>query len=871
MKNNKKTVLLVIALSLCLACVLASCGFLGGDSDNGDGSTNSYRIIFVGTSLEPLYVLDGQINMPNNPTSEGYVFGGWYVDQALTIPFDQAYLDAHPLTSDLRLYPKWVEKATGSYTITLNVNGGDPLDEDTIEIYKEITTPQQLPIPTRAGYSFIGWFASLTGNDAVTGADGSMVDYRGSSTTFYAKWVAAKYSLTLKSNDVSAGKVSGAGGEFAYGQKVIVVATSLDSANYVFKGWYDGEELLSDSLTYEVTMYDNVSLTAVWQGKQRYIRFYNNHLESDNTYYDYYYAYGSDVSYVPALRVGHSFVGWYENRAGVGSVINANGVFDDCKYVNGYELYACWSEGTEPLNYEIIDGYSVKVTGITANAGSIIHIPHAYDGRAVTTIGEGAFENVNKAAIVIPSSITTIEQDAFKNVKAKIYFDVGANLSLLTAERFSSSLDIYTHVTLKANNPLVDDEYVEAEGILADTHANTIPEAQALFGYLWLYTYTEAFDIVFEAGAYTGNDEGFNDSFIDSVFSNVARKLSLKSETQNYSLRYYPSERRANITFNAKTGNSMASATTDGGMMQTQSQSVVTIPTGATHNFKIDELSDYVVYNSEQLVYAVENGYNPVFGAEGTTAESIYNKARDVLSQIITEGMSPFEKLTAIHDWLALNVIYDSKLLVIATNYPASAVSHYRGFYLEGVFEDGKAVCDGISKAFLLMARIEGIETIRVSGTMGGVGHAWNKVNVGGTWYMVDVTNDDSIMTISSLGKSFEILNHRYFLVSDESVSTTHDEDEIHNAPVATGTYNYFSTAKYGATHDYYIASQAEFNDLLYVLKALATQTGILYTVDVTFAPSVNVESLSYNVIAGYKVFLNDGLGGGVYLLGVFK
>ncbi|MBO7156111.1 MAG: hypothetical protein J6V83_01770, partial [Clostridia bacterium] len=97
--------------------------------------------------------------------------------------------------------------------------------------------------------------------------------------------------------------------------------------------------------------------------------------------------------------------------------------------------------------------------------------------------------------------------------------------------------------------------------------------------------------------------------------------------------------------------------------------------------------------------------------------------------------------------------------------------------------------------------------------------------------------------------------------------------DSIHGAEEATGTYNYHANAKYSNTHDYYIASQAEFNDLLGVLKNLVKQTGALYTADITFAPSVNVNTLSYNLLAGtgIKFFLNEGLGNGVYLLGLSK
>lgn len=84
----------------------------------------------------------------------------------------------------------------------------------------------------------------------------------------------------------------------------------------------------------------------------------------------------------------------------------------------------------------------------------------------------------------------------------------------------------------------------------------------------------------------------------------------------------------------------------------------------------------------------------------------------------------------------------------------------YYGYYLEGIFldkfykKDMHAVCDGKSKAFVLMCGIEGITAVRISGKASSDGknfggHAWNKVllDLNGTgdkeWYFVDTTWGD--------------------------------------------------------------------------------------------------------------------------------
>ena len=59
---------------------------------------------------------------------------------------------------------------------------------------------------------------------------------------------------------------------------------------------------------------------------------------------------------------------------------------------------------------------------------------------------------------------------------------------------------------------------------------------------------------------------------------------------------------------------------------------------------------------------------------------------------------------------------------------------------LIGVVQDGRAVCEGIAKAYEFLCDLAGISCILVVGTMNGGNHAWNKIWIDGKSGFVDVT-----------------------------------------------------------------------------------------------------------------------------------
>lgn len=204
------------------------------------------------------------------------------------------------------------------------------------------------------------------------------------------------------------------------------------------------------------------------------------------------------------------------------------------------------------------------------------------------------------------------------------------------------------------------------------------------------------------------------------------------------------------------------------------------------------------VSNSNELYRAVSCGYKPVFAdtEEGNKLAQLYQKARDVLISYVNDDMSEREKVDAIFDWIVNEVEYDYK----AAEFVDVACS-YNAFYLEGVFEDKRAVCDGKSKAFSLLCGMENIRTVRIVGKAGSAGeqkngHAWNKVLVDANgdgvreWYVVDATWGD-IAFKNGDRNMVEYVNYSYYLVKDADIASTHQSDM--NQPAADTDYDVFA------------------------------------------------------------------------------
>lgn len=190
------------------------------------------------------------------------------------------------------------------------------------------------------------------------------------------------------------------------------------------------------------------------------------------------------------------------------------------------------------------------------------------------------------------------------------------------------------------------------------------------------------------------------------------------------------------------------------------------------------------VNDGDQLYAAAEKGYLPVAGNDSVRV--LYNKILGVVNSVIGQEMSDADKALAFFDYLTTNVVYDTALETMSAT-PSAELYRYAGFRPEGVFDDGRAVCDGIAKAYVILCAIEGIPCLRVTGTVGGKTHSWNKVLIDGVWYVVDATHG----SLNVDGKLYS--NHRYFLISDADYEAYDGEiTEYGVYPEAAASYDYY-------------------------------------------------------------------------------
>lgn len=129
-----------------------------------------------------------------------------------------------------------------------------------------------------------------------------------------------------------------------------------------------------------------------------------------------------------------------------------------------------------------------------------------------------------------------------------------------------------------------------------------------------------------------------------------------------------------------------------------------------------------------------------------------------VVDQIksMTNGLSNFNKLLVIHDWLAERMTYDYQVA------GSTELTSGRTAYDALVRHQG--VCEAYDFGFRLLANALGFET----GYAMTADHIWSMVKLDGQWYHVDVTHDDP--SINGIDRIPGLVIHQYFLVSDAGV-----------------------------------------------------------------------------------------------------
>lgn len=125
----------------------------------------------------------------------------------------------------------------------------------------------------------------------------------------------------------------------------------------------------------------------------------------------------------------------------------------------------------------------------------------------------------------------------------------------------------------------------------------------------------------------------------------------------------------------------------------------------------------------------------------------------------INKGAPDYEKVKYVY-----------KYLIDHTDYSLASSDNQN---ILSVFVNGKSVCQGYAKATQYLLQQLGVQCTMVVGTVvGGEGHAWDLVNVDGSYYYVDTTWGDSSYNIN--GQAVENgVNYDYLNITTSELEKT--------------------------------------------------------------------------------------------------
>ena len=161
-------------------------------------------------------------SIPVAPTRVDYTFGGWFLDEQLSTPFD---FDSS-LSSDTTIYAKWVDSSAPTFTVQFDLNyiNAPNIDDQTIVEGAIITQPTT----NRTGYRFAGWYtdqALTTSFSVSTPITADLI--------LYAKWI----ETVILSIDYNYESAVNPGAITVDKDAAIAAIQNPSRTGYTFAGW----------------------------------------------------------------------------------------------------------------------------------------------------------------------------------------------------------------------------------------------------------------------------------------------------------------------------------------------------------------------------------------------------------------------------------------------------------------------------------------------------------------------------------------------------------------------------------------------------------------------------------------------------------
>ncbi len=349
----------------------------------------------TGTQYAPITVKYGSVaTFPADPTRDEYDFLGWFAAGSATA-FDKTAVISQ---EEVVLTAKWAKK---TFTVTLKSETFEADSVQTVEYGKRIAFPED---PAKTGYDFLGWFedeatAAFTKSTAIT-----------KNVTLTARFEIKTFTVKLYDGGALLDTLSAA---YDTAATFPEDPTKTDSN---FAGWY--ETGAATAFDKETKLDKDYELTAKWTKKTFTVTLKSETFSADSVQT---VEYGQKATFpeVNPSKVGHNFLGWYEEGSetafGKNTAITKDttltAAFDPMKFTITMVNYPAWSlEVTYGETYSLPSKETIEeaICGSTSEDAwlSFTEYTSDADGFALTAEENGTFSFTYawETAIIITAS-----------------------------------------------------------------------------------------------------------------------------------------------------------------------------------------------------------------------------------------------------------------------------------------------------------------------------------------------------------------------------------------------------------------------------------------------------------------------------------
>lgn len=323
----------------------------------------------------------------------------------------------------------WNTEADGSgtsYDNNASVKNLTETNNGTVTLYAQWTPTSVTDTPTRAGYTFAGWYT-------VASCSGSRVDSDGTCTptgdmTLYAKWTPIGYTISY---NLDGGTAAGNPTTYTVESSTITLKNPTKEG-YTFTGW-SGTDLTGNnnmSVTIAAGSTGDREYTAHWIDAGYKVTLNGNGGKGGTSLISYAHGTGAILP-TDWTRTGYTFAGWYEKADCTGTAVT----IIPADATGNKEYWAKWTDNIAPVIGTLGFNYQPKNFWhwLIGKDSLVITVPVTEEGSGTdkityTVTQDGGTAETKTANITGGEAKITVDAD-FKGTVSIVCTDKAENTS----------------------------------------------------------------------------------------------------------------------------------------------------------------------------------------------------------------------------------------------------------------------------------------------------------------------------------------------------------------------------------------------------------------------------------------------------------